>query len=67
MKDSVLIELANRWESDAVENHAAAGGYPEGTEGIALNGKHVGERETLRACADTLRMLVDALGEKPTH
>lgn len=47
MKDALLIELAATWELQAE------------TGGDGLNNLQPPARETLRACADTLRMLVD--------
>jgi hypothetical protein len=60
MKDVVLLELANRWEREA---NQPTGGYPDSPSGHELAGRHKGERETLRMCADGIRMLVDTLGE----
>jgi hypothetical protein len=48
MKDALLIELAEMWELQAA------------TGGDGLNALKPPARETLRACADMLRMLVDA-------
>lgn len=48
MKDAVLIELAATWELQAA------------TGGDGLNRLQPAARETLRACADMLRMLVDS-------
>lgn len=48
MKDALLIELAGVWELQA----------ETGSDG--LNKLHPAARETLRACADLLRMMVDA-------
>lgn len=48
MKDAMLIELADLWDLQA-----AAG------DGVTVR-PHPAARETLRACADTLRMLVCA-------
>ncbi len=49
MKNALLIELAATWELQAE------------TGGDGLNRLQPPARETLRACADTLRMLVDAI------
>lgn len=48
MKDALVIELAATWELQAE------------TGGDGLNRLQPAARETLRACADTLRMLVEA-------
>lgn len=61
MKDAILLELASRWEREA--DPQAGCGYPDTEGGHRLAGKHEGERETLRMCADTLRTLVDMLGD----
>lgn len=61
MKDAVLLELASRWEREARppghEDHSEASKVQNATAS--------GERQALRACADTLRALVDMLGEEP--
>jgi hypothetical protein len=60
MKDAVLMELAARWEKDAKTPEVQ-----DGSEDARLpNAKAQGVRETLRMCADSLRMLVDLLGDK---
>lgn len=58
MKNEVLLELANRWEKDA-KAPECQDGSPEAAIG---NAKAQGGREQLRACADTLRMLVQLIG-----
>lgn len=61
MKDAVLLELAARWERDAKTPD-----YQDGHESAReANAKAQGARETLRACADTLRSLVQMLGDPP--
>ena len=60
MNEAVLIELAKRWEQDAVEPNCENGASYAAEE----NAKAKGKRETLRGCADTLRMLVSALGDR---
>jgi hypothetical protein len=47
VKDATLLELATTWELQAE------------TGGDGLNKLQPSARETLRACADTLRMLID--------
>ena len=60
MKDAVLLELAARWERDAKEPDCC-----DGSESAKIpNAKAQGERETLRMCADTLRSLVQMLGDR---
>lgn len=60
MKDAVLLELAARWESDAI-----APDVTDGSEAAKVpNAIAQGERQALRACADTLRSLVQMLGER---
>lgn len=60
MKDAVLLELAARWERDA-----KAPDCQDGSEAAKIpNAKAQGERETLRMCADTLRSLVQMLGDR---
>lgn len=60
MKDAVLLELAARWEIDAID--------PDVTDvsdaAKVPNAIARGERQALRACADTLRALVQMLGER---
>lgn len=60
MKDSILLELARRWDQDAMEPHALDGS-PEAVEGNAVAR---GERQAKRECADALRTLVSMLGER---
>jgi len=59
MKDTILIELAARWEREAVtpdcldvSEEDAIGDYIE-----------QGNRKAKRECADTLRILVSMLGD----
>lgn len=54
MKDALLIELAQTWELQA------------STGGDGLNMLQPATRETLRQCADVLRMLVDAQSAAPS-
>ncbi|WP_168442425.1 hypothetical protein [Pontiella desulfatans] len=58
MKNEVLIELAERWEREAV-TPKCQDGAPEAEMGNAVR---KGQRETKRECADTLRTLVSILG-----
>lgn len=60
MKSSILLELAKRWEEDAVEPQTQDGS-PSAQEGNAIR---KGERQAKRECADALRMLVGLLGER---
>lgn len=60
MNDSVLLELARRWESDATEPKARDGS----DAAIVTNAIAQGERQEKRECADTLRTLVDMLGTR---
>ena len=63
MKDAVLLELVARWEREA-----KAPECEDGSEAAKIpNAIASGERRALRACADTLRMLVDMLGEGSTN
>jgi hypothetical protein len=58
MKDAILLELAERWERDAVPPQCSDGS-PEAAIGNAVD---KGQREAKRECADTLRTLVSILG-----
>lgn len=60
MNSFILLELAKRWEQDAVEPENQDGA-PEAAIGNAIA---KGERQAKRECADALRMLVNLLGEK---
>jgi hypothetical protein len=60
MKNSVLIELAKRWEEEA-RTPECNNGAPEAAIG---NAEAHGRRQGMRDCADALRMLVDLLGSK---
>lgn len=62
MKDAVLLELAARWEREAVEPQCEDGS-PEAAIG---NAKAHGRRQGLRECADALRMLIRLLGGQDT-
>ena len=63
MKDAVLLELAARWEREA-----KAPECEDGSEQAKIpNAIASGERRALRACADTLRTLIDMLGEGSTN
>lgn len=63
MKDAVLLELAARWERDAKPPDCE-----DGSEAAKIpNAKARGEREAMRMCADTLRLLVQMLGDKDTR
>jgi len=60
MKDSVLIELAKKWEDEARTPQCQ-----DGSPGAEIgNAEAHGRRQGLRMCADALRMLVDLLGSK---
>lgn len=60
MKDAVLLELASRWERDAVATQCE-----DGSPAAAIgNAEAHGRRQGLRECADGLRMLVQLLGTK---
>ncbi|HEY0684677.1 MAG TPA: hypothetical protein VGD45_20240 [Steroidobacter sp.] len=60
MNDSVLLELARRWESDAKTPNAMDGS----DEAKIPNAIAQGERQAKRECADTLRTLVSMLGRR---
>lgn len=58
MKDSILLELAHRWDADA-HVPECMDGSPEAAVPNAIDR---GRREAKRECADALRMLVGLLG-----
>lgn len=59
MNDAVLLELARRWEREAVAPDCA-----DGSEAAKVpNAIAHGERQAMRACADTLRSLVQMIGD----
>ena len=58
MKDAILLELAARWERDAVAPQCEDGS-PDAQRG---NNIAQGRREGKRECADALRSLVQLLG-----
>jgi len=58
MNIATLIELAEKWERDAVTPQVEDGS--PGAE--IMNAKARGGREQLKACANDLRMLVQVLG-----
>jgi hypothetical protein len=58
MKDTVLLELATRWENDAKPPEVQDGA----DEAKIRNAIDKGHRECKRECADTLRTLVKILG-----
>ena len=60
MKDTVLVELAAKWERDAAPPQCEDGS----PESAARNAEAHGRRQSLRECADGLRMLVQLLGGK---
>lgn len=60
MKDAVLLELASRWERDAKTPDCQDGS----DEAKIPNAKAQGAREAMRMCADSLRTLVDMLGDR---
>lgn len=63
MKDAVLLELAARWERDAVAPECQDGS----PAAVVSNAEAHGRRQGLRECADALRMLVQLLGGKDTQ
>lgn len=61
MRDSILLELAARWEREAAPvATSAASQSNERDHGDAIGRGH---REAKRECADTIRTLVKMLGE----
>jgi len=60
MKSSILLELARRWEQDAVQPQMQDGA----PEAALKNAIAKGERQAKRECADALKTLVNLLGEK---
>lgn len=58
MKDSILVELAARWDRDAANPHVEDGSE----EAKIRNAISRGERQAKRECADTIRALVQMLG-----
>lgn len=60
VKNSVLIELAKRWDDDAKEPEFLDGS----NEAIVSNSIAKGERHAKRECADTLRKLIEILGDR---
>jgi hypothetical protein len=61
MKDSVLLELAKKWDIDAQPTILCE---PRSPEMALSNAEAHGIRQGQRMCADALRMLVDLLGDK---
>lgn len=61
MKDTILMELATRWERET-QTPNCEDGSPDAQIGNAISR---GNREAKRECADALRMLVSLLGEAP--
>lgn len=59
MKDSVLLELAARWQADAEPPKISQGTVDPVEQAKAAHA--LGVRETKRECADGLRMLVQLL------
>lgn len=59
MKDAVLLALAERWVHDAKCPEAEVGS----PEAAIDNAKAQGAREAKRECADTLRTLIQTIGE----
>ncbi len=59
MKDTILLELANRWDEEANKPEQLIGCVGSEID----NARRKGERETKRACADTIRMLIRLLGD----
>lgn len=60
MKDVILLELARRWDLDAVPPDCEDGS----PEAQRSNGIAEGRREAKRECADTLRTLVSLLASE---
>lgn len=60
VKSSILLELARRWEEDAVTPQCQDGAE----EAKIGNAIAKGERQAKRECADALKTLVHLLGEK---
>ena len=58
MKDAILIELAARWDRDAVAPQCEDGSE----EAKIRNAVNRGERQAKRECADTIRTLVQLVG-----
>ena len=59
MNTVILLELAKRWENDALKSEQDKSAYEVGSDLPAIQQGH---REAKRECADVLRMLVSALG-----
>lgn len=59
MKDSILLELAARWERDAKTPEITDGSQEAAIENAVARG----HRECKRECADTIRTLISVLGE----
>lgn len=59
MKDAILLELARRWDADAVTPETMSGAE----DAKIGNAVDKGRREAKRECADTLRSLVSIIGE----
>lgn len=59
MKDAILVELAARWDRDATSPNDEDGSE----EAKIRNAISRGERQAKRECADTIRVLVQILGE----
>ena len=57
ISNAVLLELAKRWEADAMEPETAP--REEGYSEYAAQGA----REAKRECADALKMLITLLGQ----
>ena len=58
MKNEVLLELAARWENDAIEPNTQ-----DGSEDAKMpNAVQKGIREGKRECADGLRSIIDLIG-----
>ena len=62
MKDAILIELVNRWQTEASTKIDKC--VEDSPAGMAIEAGQKAERETLRRCADTLRTLIGLLGEQ---
>lgn len=55
MNNEILLELAKRWDADAITPQVQDGS----PDALIVNAECKGERQAKRECADTLRMLVD--------
>ena len=61
MKDALILELASRWEQEAVEPEDEVEDGSD--EAKVRNAEARGRRQAKRECADAIRMLVDLIGD----